>query len=164
MFFEQLEKDTRDRLVAKVGTGIQVEVMPERELDFRRPFERGRLSVCYKQSEFDKPLSTNQISQDEEQLIEVVIQARALRGVHGIYDLAERTRKALVGFRPTNSRKMYAMSFKFEMKEENLWIYVYTFATKSTIVEVDEPLNEPTIEEITQQSDYNTSVVVDPTP
>ncbi len=160
MFIEKLEIDTVKRLKDKVGNGIDVEVMPETEAAFTRPFSTGRLSVCYKQSDFDKPRSTAEISQDEEQTIEVIIQARTLRKTHGIYDLAERTRKALVGFIPTNCRRMYAVSFKFENRENNLWVYVYTFATKSTIVEVEVPYTEPPITEITAESGFNTSVVV----
>lgn len=159
MFFEQLEKDIQQRLKDKVGTGIEVELLPEREADFRRPFQAGRLSVCYKQSDFDKPLSTAQISQDEDQTFEVVIQARALRGLHGIYDLANRTRIALVGYIPTNARRVSAVSFKFEAKEENLWVYVFTFTTKSTIVEVAEDEVLPLIQEITQESTYNISTI-----
>jgi len=164
MFIEKSEKEVASRLTAKVGTGIIVEVLPEREADFRRPFEKGRLSVCYKQSEIEKPRSTNEISQDAEHTIEVVIQARALRGVHGIYDLADRTEKALVGFRPSTGRKMYAVSFKFETKEDNLWAYLFTFAFKSTVVEEPDEVNEPLLDEVTTESPYGTTVTTDPTP
>lgn len=159
MFIEQLEIDIEKQLRAKIGTGIDVEVMPETEAGFSRPFAKGRLSVCYKQSEFDKPRSTAEISQDEEQTIEVIIQSRTLRKTHGIYDLAERTRKALVGFMPKHCRRIYAVSFKFESRETNLWVYVYTFATRSTIVEVEVPDTEPLITQVTGESGFNTSVV-----
>ena len=164
MFIEQTEKDIAKRLESKVGTGILVEVLPEREADFRRPFEKGRLSVCYKQSEIEKPRSTNEISQDAEYTVEVVIQSRALRGVHGIYDLADRTERALVGFRTKNGRKMYGVSFKFEMKDDNLWAYIYTFAFKSTIVELPDEVKEPLLDEVTTESVFGNTVTIDPTP
>ncbi len=164
MFFEQLEKDIQARLKAKIGNGIDVDILPETESGYRKPFEKARVTVCYTSSDFDKPKSTSEISQDEEQTIEVVIQARALRGVMGIYDVANRISKALIGFRTAHSRKMYATSFKYSSKEENLWAYTYTFAIKTTVVEQPDDVSEPLITQITQESIYETSVTPDPEP
>jgi hypothetical protein len=149
MFFETFENDIKNRLVAKVGSGITVEVLPEKQSDFATPFDKGKISVCYKMSDFDKPKSTGHTVQQEDMQAELVIQARNLRGVNGVYDIFNKARLAVVGFMPTHCGRVYGVSFKFEERTDAVWTYVFTIAARSEMVMLADNVVEPGITEIT---------------
>lgn len=149
MFFEQFENDIKNRLVAKVGTGIDVEVLPEKQSDFATPFSKTKVSVCYKMSDYEKPKSTHHVVQQEDMQAELVIQGRNLRGVNGVYDAFNKVRLAIIGFKPTHCGLIYGVSFKFEERTEGIWTYVFTIAARSEMVMLADNVVEPGITEIT---------------
>jgi len=144
MFYSLLEDDIKTKLTTDLGSGIEVEVMPETQSQFSRPFLKPRVEVCYKNSDFKEPNSTYTISQEEYQVLELVLWTRLRRGTNGIYDLLEKVRKSIIGFEPTHCGKIYLKSFKPEDYKDNLWTYTLTIQCKTIVnedfIEVTEPL------------------------
>lgn len=144
MFYSLLEDDIKTKLTTDLGSSIEVEVMPETQAAFSRPFLKPRVEVCYKNSDFKDPNSVFTISQEEYQVLELVIWCKLRRGTNGIYDILEKVRKSIIGFEPTHCGKIYLKSFKPEDYKDNLWTYTLTIQCKTMVnedfTEVTEPL------------------------
>jgi hypothetical protein len=137
MLFETLEDNIIARLNSKIASGtVEIEVMPDVEKDFVRPTTKGRITVCYKESDYNPLLSTGPVIQKETQQIELYLQATKRRGLYGIYDLFNKSRLALVGFTPDNcDTKIQGVKFDFWLRENNMWIYRFLISTTSRLVE-----------------------------
>lgn len=147
MLFELLESDIKTKLHADLGNGVDVIVMPENQAEFAIPFVKNKVSVCYKNSNYDPSISTYIITQPETQQLELVIQSRTRRGITGIYKLYEDVKNSIVGYSPTNCGKIYLKSFTPENFELNVWTFTLTIECKTQIVE---NINEETGTPITQ--------------
>lgn len=156
MFFETLETDLKTRLIAKLGAQVEVESLPEKEIDYMKPFAKPRVTIAYENSEFSEPMSTNEIHQEEKQLVEILIMARALRGANSIYSVFDQVRKAIIGFRGTHTKKIYARSFTFKNRVDNIWIYSFLVVCPTVMVEEVDEVADPNGTQITlQNSDGN---------
>lgn len=149
MNYQLLETDIVTRLQARLGPAIDVHVLPETDAAYSRGFSKPSVTVAYAESDFDMPRSTAQVVQDEMQTVQLIIRCTKLRGANALYDIAERSRKALVGFQPTHCRRMSLKSFKMEERQENVWTYSMVFLAPTTIVEEFEEETGPTATEIT---------------
>ncbi len=135
--YEEIESEIADRLAAVIGAGIDVTVLPERQADYSRPFVNGQVTVCYHSSKYAEPNSTAQMSQYEDISFILAIQSRTLRGDKGIYEIASKCRRYLIGFEPTNCHRMWAKEFGLQdgKIEDNLWTYYAIFCTRTLAVE-----------------------------
>lgn len=160
MFIEDFETDIVNRLVARIGTVIDIEKLPEKQSDFSTPFSKAKVSVVYKSSDYDTPKSTSHTAQQENAQAELVIQARNLRGTNGLYDVYDKCRKALIGFIPRNCGRIYAVSFKFEERNEAIWTYIFTIAARSEFVIDNDEVVDPSISQIKANSPGYPIIVV----
>jgi len=135
MFFEVQEIDIVTKLTADISAAADVQLLPETQADFVKPFSKSRVLVCYKQSEFADTQDSGFVAQQETEQFELIIQARKLRGSGGIYAIAEAVRKSLVGFSPTSGDKIYLVKFVFTDRTDAEWSYTMTVAFKSLIIE-----------------------------
>lgn len=139
MDYAQAERDILDRLAPYKVAGIDLQVMPEAEADFKRPFKNGRIYCGYKGSKYKDPNSTAEMSQDEEVLFEFSFQSRTLRGDIGIYTLLALTVQALVGFKPTSCDKMYCKESGYTVLNsvhvDGVWTFTMVMACRSVSVE-----------------------------
>lgn len=135
MNLEQIEIDIKNRLTAKLPGAIEVEILPENEKDYKKPFANCKISVCYGLSEFAKPKSTGYIVQQEDIQVELFIRGRKLRGVNQVWDAKNKALKALIGFMPTDCRRIFGVGFRIESREDGLFSYVLTLAMGSELVE-----------------------------
>jgi hypothetical protein len=136
--YTDIEAEIVARLTPFKAQGFNVLALPEVQADYEKPFLNGRITVAYHSSEFDKPQSTEQISQWEEIRVIVGIEARSLRGTgKGIYDMMALVRKYLIGFIPTDCERMWAKEagLKKAEYENNVWTYYAIFCTKALAVE-----------------------------
>jgi hypothetical protein len=62
-FFELLETEIRNKIASDLVINYEVEVMPENQAQFSRPFLKQRVEVCYKNSDYQDPQSIFTISQ-----------------------------------------------------------------------------------------------------
>lgn len=136
MRYEQIELDIVNRISVLAAANVVVVPMPETQGDYKRPVGTGmRVSVMYKSSEFEKPISTGNVVQKEIISIDVMLQASKLRGANGLYRLQEAVRRRLIGFRPTSCDRLYAVENGYTDWRENVWTHTFTFACASMAVE-----------------------------
>ncbi len=139
MDYEQAEDDIVTRLMPFINAGIDIAKLPEAQADFKRPFDKAKITIGYKGSKWDKPTSTGHISQDEDVMFEFSIQSRTLRGDRGIYIVKALIIQALVGFAPTDCDKMYCkesgMTGAKEVFEDGVWTYTLIMCCRNVSVE-----------------------------
>ena len=136
MTYEQIELDIVNRLSVLAAANVVVVPMPEVQGDYKRPVGTGmRVSVMYKSSEFEKPISTGNVVQKEIISIDVMLQASKLRGANGLYRLQEAVKCCLIGFRPSSCDRLYATDNGYTDWRENVWTHTFTFACASMTVE-----------------------------
>lgn len=135
MFFELAETDIKTKLATDLGAGVEVEVLPETLADFKRPFLKSRVEVCYKKSTYQNPRLPHNIVQDEIMQFEIVLTTKLRRGTNGIYTLFQNVCNSIIGFKPTHCRQIYAKSFEIERFDDNLWYWTFTIECESTLVE-----------------------------
>lgn len=140
MNYEQAEQDILTRLTPFVTAGaIDMVLIPQNQADFKRPFQKGKITICYKGSKWGDPRSTAQISQEEEVMFQIEIQSRTLRGDRGIYLMKKALNQALIGFAPTDCDRMYAkesgMTSVAETLNDGVWTYSLIVACKTISVE-----------------------------
>jgi hypothetical protein len=136
-------KDIEDAIIARLSSltasGIDIDVMPETESGLKKPFEKPRVTVWYKNSEYAIPQSTAETSQLETLHFEITIEARKLRDALGLYNLHQLVRAKLLGYRPAHGGRMYVVKSGFVDFKENLWIYSMEWATQTlAVMQADE--------------------------
>lgn len=162
MFFEDLENEIASRIVQKVSPSFIVEVLPDDNSSYSRPFDKTKISVCYIESQYNKPKSTGYTAQEEGMNFEIVIVSRNRRGVGGLYDAFNQVRKAIIGYVPANCNRIYAVSFMVMKREDGLFYFTFTVGVISQLVMVADIDNDPlpTILTFTPDDTYYDTLVV----
>lgn len=114
---------------------LAVEYFPERPADYRLNHPRGALLVSYLGSQFGDTVDTQYIAQPRTVKLSVTVVLRQLNGRGGAVDVLDLVRRALVGFRPPDCRKLKAVSEKFLGESAGLWQYAVDFASEAMLVE-----------------------------
>jgi hypothetical protein len=125
------------RLKAKVPD-LTVEFFPERPAEYRLNHPRGALLVSYLGSQFAATRDATFIAQPRTVKFAVTVVLRQLNGRGGAIDVLDEVRRALVGFKPPDCRKVWAVSEKFLGETAGLWQYAVDFASEAMLLEDDE--------------------------
>ena len=105
MNYTSIENDIVARLAPLVTAGYQVEAMPDRESDNIGVGHKGRVTVQVTMAKYGEHRSTPPaVVQEEDVYVDIILRARTLRALGGIYDLSELCRGLLIGFAPDNCR------------------------------------------------------------
>lgn len=144
--YQTLEDDIVSRLSPLTEAGVQVEPFPDTDAEYDAPFEKPRISVMYKSSEFDQSIvrglaasfSTDFIAQDEFADISIVVRSRTRRGENGVFDVAQKTKKLLLGFVPTHYGRLHLKNNSFFQHEGGVWTYEMTFVCKGMAIQSDD--------------------------
>lgn len=134
MNIEAAENSILTKLSTDLGSTFETELLPEKQADFEQPFEKTKVSICYAMSAYDKPKSAGLTVQQEDASFQLVIAGRKLRGSGGIYDAFRLVTNSLLGFMPTNCRRIFAVKFEFEKRENGVFSYIYTVSCGSELV------------------------------
>ncbi|WP_369951985.1 Gp37 family protein [Ralstonia syzygii] len=139
------------RLKAKLPQ-LAVEYFPDKPADYRLNHPRGALLVSYLGSQFDKTVDVTYIAQPRTVKLSVTVILRQLHGRGGAVDVVDDVRRALIGWKPPDCRKVWAVSDKFLGETAGLWQYAVDLATQSMLVEdadvgTETPLTQVTYEE-----------------
>ncbi len=166
--YSEIEAEIVSHLgVIENGGGVDVVQLPSTQEEFARPFAAGRVTVAYKSSDFGDPKSPFEVSQEELIQVELVVQARNLRGANGLHAITDKVKKRLLGFSPTDCSKMYLTKngFSDHNPDTGLWSYSMLFQTKYLLVE-DKTFNtEAALEQVTfEYNEQNPSVPPIPFP
>ncbi|QOK96812.1 hypothetical protein HF909_10455 [Ralstonia pseudosolanacearum] len=139
------------RLKAKLPQ-LAVEYFPDKPADYRLNHPRGALLVSYLGSQFDKTVDVTYIAQPRTVKLSVTVILRQLHGRGGAVDVVDDVRRALIGWKPPDCRKVWAVSDKFLGETAGLWQYAVDLASQSMLVEdadvgTETPLTQVTYEE-----------------
>lgn len=133
---EVQENDIRQRLIDKINdSNIDIEVLPDALDAWRRPFEKGRISVTYDMSKYGKVDEIGLIKQEDVMHFCLFIQCRTRQGEYGLYDLFNRSKKAVIGYAPTHCSKIYGISFEHVERAQDVWVYEFKIACNNILVE-----------------------------
>lgn len=132
MIYEQIETAIVEWLQPQMPSGVSVVRMPENEEDMQRPFASARVTVFYKGSKYHEPNSpssimrdTDAIIQNETVIVEIAVQSRFLRATNkGIYDIWEKVRRRIVGYKPADCNRIYARDFDYSAYQDGVFTYV----------------------------------------
>ncbi len=140
-----------ERLKVKLPQ-LAVEYFPDRPAEYRLNHPRGALLVSYLGSQFDTTVDGTYLAQPRTVKLSVTVILRQLNGKGGAVDVVDAVRQALVGFRPPDCRKVWAVSEKFLGETAGLWQYAVDLASEAMLVEdadvnTETPLTLVTYEE-----------------
>lgn len=140
------------RLKAKLPQ-LAVEYFPDRPAEYRLNHPKGALLVSYPGSQFGDTVDVTYIAQPRTVKLSVTVLLRQLNGKGGAVDVVDDVRRALVGWRPPDCRKVWAVSEKFLGESAGIWQYAVDVASQAMLVEdadvdTETPLTQVSHEEI----------------
>jgi len=148
-------EDLEDQIVTRlslIGSSVFVRPQPENELEGKeQDLQKPRVTVSYQHSEFSgsltrglpEMLSTAEAVQDEFVELNIVIEARLLRGNNGMYKAIKDVVEKLFGFVPENWGKCFLKTGDYLDNSRGHWTWSIIFVTRRTIVEVIPESNDP---------------------
>ena len=144
-----------DAVVARLKVKLPqlaVEYFPDRPAEYRLNHPGGALLVSYLGSQFDTTVDVTYVAQPRTVKLSVTVILRQLNGKGGAVDVVDAVRLAMVGFRPPDCRKVWAVSEKFLGETAGLWQYAVDVASEAMLVEdadvhTESPLIDITFEE-----------------
>jgi hypothetical protein len=150
MNYEQAEIDIKNKLNVLELAGVLVDIMPESQKAYIKPQEKARIWVCYSGDDYQNPTGNGgAIVQKGTVNFEVVLQARKLRGTHGIYQLLDLIQQILLGFSPTDCGKLFLNKKELLKLDENIWEYHILFSCNTVAVEGEGPEEDIMVHQIT---------------
>lgn len=136
MNYTTLVDDIVTRLAPLIADGIEVERLPETELEYTEAFEAPRVTVAYKRSQFgnenvrimSQMASTNEFVGDEYAEIHIAYRSRLLYDdLTGVYAVCLEAKKLLYGFMPSDWGRLFPKEFDLEKNEAGVWLAVMIF-------------------------------------
>lgn len=132
---------------------LAVEYFPDKPSEYRLNHPKGALLVSYLGSHFDKTVDVAYVAQPRTVKLSVTVVLRQLNGKGGAVDVVDLVRAALVGFRPPDCRKVWAVSEKFLGETAGLWQYAVDVASEAMLVEDADVNTETPLTEVTYEED-----------
>ncbi len=96
----EIEDEVVSLIAAEFGTDADVAPLPERVSEYDRVIDTPQVWVAISATSGGPEKSASCLYQEEMVTLEIMLKSAKLRGTLGIYDLADRTRKAVLGKRP----------------------------------------------------------------
>lgn len=132
---------------------LAIEYFPDRPAEYRVNHAVGALLISYPGSQFGDTVDVTYIAQPRTVKLSVTVLLRQLNGRGGAVDVVDDVRRALVGWRPPDCRKVRAVSETFLGETAGIWQYTVDLAAEAMLVEDAEigaeiPLTQVTYEEI----------------
>jgi Gp37 protein len=157
--YEVLENNLISRL-AVLQPSVEVEAMPDREIDTTVPFNKPRVSIMYQHSQFSPSLGgglpemfeTDITLQDEFCEVHFVIRSRLLRGINGVYFIIAKVADLITGFKPTPWGRFYLKEITYLDNASGIWTWNMVFTARRPLVQAktdDDGVNYPLVNTIT---------------
>lgn len=141
------------KLAAEILAGtLEVEVLPDTAGGFKRPILRkGRISICYLDTDFDRIKSPEVVAQDGFNKFGFFLAAKSRRGPGGINDLIRLVYKWYVGFRPMGHEKLISVKTELYQRETDtgLWFAKVELKAQFMLVEFNDDPALPNIAQMT---------------
>lgn len=134
-----------DAVLARLKTklpSLAVDYFPERPAEYRLNHPKGALLVSYPGSQFGATVAVSHMVQPRTVKVSVTVLLRQLNGKGGAVDVVDAVRRALVGWRPPDGRKVWAVSERFLGESAGLWQYAVDVAFEAMLIEEAEVAEE----------------------
>ncbi|AXE34011.1 Gp37 family protein [Chromobacterium phragmitis] len=143
-----------DALVARLQArlpGLLVEYFPERPAEYRLNHPAGALLVSYLGSQFAAPVDAGIVAQPRTLKLSVTVVLRQLNGRTGAVAVLDDVRRALVGYRLPDCRKLQATAERFLGQTSGLWQYAVDLATQGMQIEEDDAADSPILTQVNHE-------------
>lgn len=126
-----------NEILAKLNANAELtaisdnEVLPDSVDDYKTPVHKGLVTVVFLSEKHDANQSIGQVSQHTTVTFNVSIQARLLRGLTGVYAIAEEIKKTLIGFAPSDCGPLSLGQHEFAGYQNDVWEHSITFSCRS---------------------------------
>lgn len=148
---DNIEDNIKERLDLKIAElvesdllcdgDIEVELLPETALAFKRPVQKkGRISICYMDTEYDRTKSPEVVAQDGYNKFAFFCVSKNRRGKAGVNDMIRIVLKYLIGYKPLGHEKLIAKKVELFMREPdtNLWMARVELSAKYMLIEFND--------------------------
>lgn len=149
----EIEKAIIERLKAKIDN-VQIEGFPEKGTEYPLLHHKGAILVVYAGANYSEPKTIEAVVQERKMQFDLYVLLRNLRFHEGAYEMLEKVRLALTGFRPKGASKMYPVREAFVDYENGIWYYVISFVVNVPAIEELELDELPRLKKITTIDDY----------
>lgn len=143
-----------DALVARLQDklpSLAVEYFPERPADYRLNHPVGALLVSYLGSQFGATVDAGAVVQPRTLKLSVTVVLRQLNGRSGAVAVLDDVRRALVGYRLPDCRKLQAAGERFLGQSTGLWQYATDFTALAMQVEEDDADADPRLSQVNHE-------------
>ncbi|UTH73976.1 Gp37 family protein [Chromobacterium sp. IIBBL 290-4] len=138
------------RLQARLPS-LAVEYFPERPAEYRLNHPAGALLVSYLGSQFAAPVDAGIVAQPRTVKLSVTVVLRQLNGRTGAVAVLDDVRRALVGYRLPDCRKLQAAGERFLGQTAGLWQYAVDFTALAMQVEEDDTADSPVLSQVNHE-------------
>ena len=123
-----------DQALAQIRAGLpelEVDLFPAAPTSYRLVHPLGAVLLAYPGSTFGEPRLIGRVEQERILRLGTTLCLRHLWGEHGAAALLDRLRDSLIGWRPSGSEPVYAVSERLLQQDGGVWWYGADFAFKS---------------------------------
>jgi len=154
--FDLLEDEILTRLqpLVTANASILLEKTPEDEADYNRVWKRPLISVFAESANFEETVDTAIQTQSSDARVIVSVHTKKLRGESGCRNLVSAVEAKLLGYRPSNYKKLSLVSEQYQFNT-NIWECFIVFSAKGHIVEVDDTTPPPNLVNIQYETAEN---------
>lgn len=151
MTYDIAEQEIVDQVNAYIVSSGQVALyevalMPETEFDYKEfysKFNKSRVAVEYKDSDYEENTSAGIVSQAENVKFRLTFESKKLRGPGGLYQFIGLVKKALIGFRLTDCDRLVLSEYSLLEFEQGAWQPYLEFKCKAMNVQFFDDNSEP---------------------
>ncbi|WP_047257741.1 Gp37 family protein [Chromobacterium subtsugae] len=143
-----------DAMVARLAArlpGLLVEYFPERPSEYRLNHPAGALLISYLSSQFGAPVDAGAVVQPRTLKLSVTVVLRQLNGRTGAVAVLDDVRRALVGYRLPDCRKLQAAGERFLGQSAGLWQYAADFTALAMQVEDADSDADPRLTQVNHE-------------
>lgn len=164
MTIEEVENSIVARLSPLTAPEINIAVraIPEKESELQKAFEKPTITVQYHSAKTEeegrkqKITDISAVQQTETIHVQVICQSQKLRGATGIYNMFQVARALLIGFKPTNCRKLFLVNCGFTDREAQVWTFCITLACETISMEKPDDIIQAMIKQISTNDNSTT--------
>lgn len=131
-------KEIEDGIISKLKSEIPnflIEGFPDKPSEFILIHPIGAILVHYQGSNYSTSRSLNFINQENKKEFSITIITRDLRSNNGAYELMDKVKEVLTGFKIAGCEKLIPTKDGFISEKNGIWQYAINFALTTPHIE-----------------------------
>lgn len=121
--------------LAKKLPKVKVDIFPQDPKQWRFQNAGANILIGYNSSSFANQEATDVVLQERTLNIDLIVIAKGLHNDFGALEILDKTRMAIVGFKPKDSSQIYLINEEFLSEEQGAWFYRLVIETKTQQVQ-----------------------------